>query len=912
MAENTKYIDLVKPGTDEFYDVNVMNSNLDKIDSYTGEIKNKIDNGSIQNTALQPGYNRIQIPEIPVSPKIEFTGFSYVNLLGRDGNCEDVSKFSVLLGASIAIDNTSRVFGNNSVRATSTVTSGSFGLYAPQRIPVNSTKCYLISGYVKCNGGTNTFLRMYNTSLSSITGVVIPSATPFTRIGFVVQPSHLTGLTEIYIGLTAASSAIGNTLNVDGIMINEITVSEASLSVDQLMAKYPYVDSYACLTNPYFENRRYNLVRNGNCEEGIGYWKDPGAPNNTVAIVNGKIQVTSTINMTGTSQQIIVKPNTNYYISANLGSNSNLYVIAGQSNLKIGTGSFNTGNNSVISVALINTIVGIGTYNSVMLVEGTTAPTEYKSCDLQRFVLDGQFTADDKVTIENGKVSGLLNWKHRTLYGKDFDFIVGDSGGHKGVWIPLFGHVKDISELSVFAVKYDGKILKPSQTLTSGDQVAFNSGNLRDLCITVADTDSGWNENIDPNNDETKAFMNGWRALQNNGTRYNLWVGVVGSAFDKGNYPPGTAAYTATTITNGGNTVTVDDITPFAVGNVIGVIGLGTGYTISSISGNVITITGTWGITGVIGCTIAKVDTNLLNYCKANVAPGYEGYRLHYKHANPETITDTNVHISGGMWDLVKGDNYVTVDSGIVLGEVANPIKNDNSNEYVINALNGLPSWSSGNSQLINRVEYINALYSNHNVDTRWLHGTYPVYYFGKDALFLTDGSLIFNPNATYTVDYQILKTLHAQTFGSLSLSYPQSIISTLEGYSKALETKQQKDSALDTLIDLSLCEYIKYKGAIFLPWLQGSTYFYLGTYIPFKVAKKAVPIVKIVNYRLATQSGVVDKSVAQMYISSVSTAGLTFEIRIGPANTAVILNIKSYGAYIVDFELELDCRGRI
>lgn len=924
MTKNTSNIDLVKPGVDEFYDVNIMNSNLDKIDSYTGEIKNKIYNGSIQNTNLQLGCNRIQIPEISVSPKIEFTGFSYVNLLGRDGNCEDTSKWNTYL-STLSLDITNKVFGSKCIK---TVSEGYFTAINKTSLKNHiGGKKVFISVYIKTNvpdvvrirfsnyngGGSAPYTRTTN----------INSTATMTRFGVKLDLTD-SASNELYLWIFKETPT-ATEMYMDGVMVNVITDDEyANISEANLLAKYPYVDSYGCLTNPYFENRRYNLVRNGNCEEGIGYWNSSG--NITIQVKNDKFKLESAIAWSACYQLIKVKPNTDYYLTGNASTTAGIFIYNSNLSLliKSGAGTFNSGTNDVISVLLsVGVTPGTFYFDSIMLVEGTAAPTEYKSCDLQRFVVEGQFTADDKVSVENGKISGLLNWKQPApLYGKDYDWQFGaDYTGFKRFNIPnaraIFSGIQQnenaTDHVDMCVVKYDGKILPQGNTASAPDlSHSYASGNT--FFISAVDTDSGWGELINPNNDEVKAFMNGWEALlyEESNSRYTVWGNKLkhgALATDIMAYPTGSATTLTVATTAGATSITVADASIFKTGDRICIYGMGY-VVITNIVGNVITVN-----MGVVAYPIGRVvmrsdnptagDTRLLQYCKTNIAPGYEGYKLHYKLANPEPITDTNVLVEGEIWDLVKGDNYITVDSGIVLGEVAN-IGTD-ANLAAINEI----GTNRPNSPLKNKVGVINAIYRNSILNTSLWNIEYnTTTTYGEFKAYTALAN--FDTSATFTVDYQILKTAHIHTFGSLLLSYPQSIISTLEGHGKALEQRQAKDSTLDSLIDLSLYEHIQYKGAIFLPWLQGSTYFYLGTYIPFKVVKKVVPVVKIVNYRLSTQSGVVDKSVAQMYISSVSAAGLTFEIRIAPANTAVISNIKSYGAYIVDFELEFDCRGRI
>lgn len=922
MAKNTKNIDLVKPGVDEFYDVNVMNSNLDKIDSYTGEIKNKIDNGSIQNTTLQPGYNRIQIPEIPVSPKIEFTGFSYINLLGRDGNCEDLSKWNTYL-STLSLDITNKVFGSKCIK---TVSEGYFTAINKTSLKNHiGGKKVFISVYIKTNvpdvvrirfsnyngGGSAPYTRTTN----------INSTATMTRFGVKLDLTD-SASNELYLWIFKETPT-ATEMYVDGVMVNVITDDEyANLSEANLLAKYPYVDSYGCLTNPYFENRRYNLVRNGNGEEGTGYWT-PIAGAAVLSVESGRFRLQTTT-MANVYQIIKVKPNTNYYLKGNIynvTANITISIYNSARNILIrqGIGTFNSGNNTEIAVVIRNEAAGGAYFDSVILVEGTTAPIEYKSCDLQRFVVEGQFTADDNITIENGKVFGSRNWKHPApLYGKDYDWQFGaDFTGFKLVRILDYMSVFRASSISSTSslIKHDGKVLNEQSTATggtytSGDQYSLNTTMSTSLIVAIADSESGWIESANPNGNEVKVFMNGWKCFWHDGTRVVMWRSIVDDSL-----PTGVITTTVSTAQSTGvTTMTVADASNFNNGDFIIFLAYnGSTYnrvSILSKSGNTLTLSSgvTWQANTVVIKSDSTTNTSLLNYCMTNIAPGYEGYRLHYKLANTEPITDPNFYVEGEIWDLVKGDNYVNIDSGIVLREVANPV-NGGNDYYYINYFGSVPD-----STLKYKNESILNVYKNNINDNLWSSDS--LYPYGNKRAFIPATS--FDTNVTYTVDYQILKTSHTQSFGSLSLSYPQSIISTLEGHSKALEQKQQKDSTLEYIVDNSIYEEMRR-----LYVVGRAVTIANGVQIPCYARpypKKYMPVITV-NFTPGTNICYLD-SAGVAYAIPLSELRLTsgsfnydrpvpFYILYIGSNATIRNNLLNYGGYGF-IDIIFDCRGRI
>lgn len=932
MAKNTSNIDLVKPGVDEFYDVNIMNSNLDKIDSYTGEIKNKIYNGSIQNTNLQLGCNRIQIPEIPVSPKIEFTGFSYVNLLGRDGNCEDLSKWGIY-NSTPTTDTVNKVFGNSSIKITISSSDGGNIFKSFANLNINTSKYYMLTAYVK-NGNASTGIVLVKDGNGG--GVPLATAhtidnTKFTRVGILIQPSDLHASNALYpfVGGTSGQYAY-----VDGVMLNEITAAEYAAGLPACMAKYPYIESYTCLTNPYFENRRYNLVRNGNCEEGIAGWTQFTA--GTSIVVEGnrfKVTAESTVGM-GT--KVKLKPNTNYFFSGNVTGGTSGGVICLMKTdyseaIKFGAGTFNSASNTEAIVYLNNlTANGYCYYDSLMLVEGTTAPTEYKSCDLERFVVEGQFTSDDKVTIENGYVSGLLNWKHTApLYGKDYNWefnLAGESGLHlKRVCIPnemsVFPNIVTtpvLADIGHVVVKYNGKILRGDvEPLIYEDTYLAHDGitGTNRFYISIPDADSGWVEPINPNNDEVKAFMNGWKAVVNTGGRYILWRNIVDNS-----YPSSAIKTTVTTgATNSHQVVTAGTGTKFKAGDLVSHFNSTGIYlrsvTVSAVSADAIDFTGSFASTTgdiFVKADNGTTDLSMLTWCKSNVAPGYKGYRLHYKLTNPEPITDTNVPVKDKIWDLVKGDNYVTVDSGIVLGEAGTPWYYSGGASWNINIADG-KLGASGN-QLQHMVETIFNIYKNGAYDD-WMHLTGTSNPYGKDSMYTVPAK--YDANATYTVDYQILKTLHTQTFGSLSLSYPQSIISALEGHSKALEQKQAKSSVLDYINDAGLYEEL---GDI---QLNGRFINFSGDYVGLELliyysSKNTIPRISVDRLTVGyfpgnnTYIAITNSPQIVLTVAEITKTHARLAIQFTNMDTTIRNYLVNNGGYVRFSGIKVNCRGRI
>jgi hypothetical protein len=316
----------------------------------------------------------------------------------------------------------------------------------------------------------------------------------------------------------------------------------------------------------------------------------------------------------------------------------------------------------------------------------------------------------------------------------------------------------------------------------------------------------------------------------------------------------------------------------------------------------------------VDGTTVPTSQT--IDYVKANVAPGYKGYRLHYKLANAEPITDTNVSVDGTIWALEQGDNYVMVDSGMVLGEVAKPQYCSAYGNWYVNIKDGVDPNIPKGGQLVNQDEHIFGMYKNDIVDIQnWVVETGNNAIYGKEDLAIAAAK--FDTAAQYTVDYQILKQLHAQVFGSLSLQYAQSMYKAVESIAEAIEARQLHDSALDTLVDLSMYE----EGNIFRSvratraFVTGANEANVLLYLPY-VKKKTVPIISLSNISIYALSDVgTDVLLTSadfsrplfVYNPTYNGCVLIFTIKAG-TNANYALNNGTW----FQMSWKADCRGRV
>lgn len=890
-----------------------INENVHKI----GILNDKLDNGVIQTPIVSIGMNNVirKTDNIESIPKFTMQGKSYVNLLGKDG--------------SLAKDSNTDGLADGFTTGYVTALSLSNGIQS-------YTATAQFGGIVHSNSFIDAHIYYACASIktsSSLVGLAL-----FADIGKTSATWHTGDNTfrrastrNLYTASTCSSYPNLNCCDYrvsgwDSIQIKEIMLIDLTATFGTgneptttwCDENLPYVDSYACLQNPYIEVRHDNLVRNGNGEEGIGWWT-PVSTNQTFTATASGFRLTSTSGAQWLNQTISVKSNTNYYISSNITNGTTTGLVAIRDSLNTTTliatnGMFNSGNNRSVIVQIVASSVGYADFSQLELIEGTTAPTEYKPCRIERCVIEGKFTSDDSFTYENSEVSGLLNWKHKNLYGKDYDWqFEFDQVGFKVIGIP--NGCRDAISNSDIGIKYDGKILK-NATL-EGDWLkgdlcqAWNGGNAQDgtIFISVLDSDTGWAETIQPNADEVKAFMNGWTALATINSRYVMFRSIVDGK------PPQVAIYsTVTTSANSGQkVVTVADASKFAVGDLVyafnEVYGTSLGDTIAAISGSNITLSNNIPLTTPVGYFLVKADngttnTSLLTYCKNNIAPNYKGYQLHYKLANPEPITDANTHIVGDIPKFDNGDNYLDLNYGYVIGEIANPVVNGTTSVN-INCGYQIPNSPSF---LQNKIEDFISVYKNQIYDTNWrIDYTNPNAY-GRGVLYTLSDK--FDTNATYTVDYKILSTLHTSPT-SIAVAYQQDVLSAVSDLAEITEHKQNHDSALDNIVDLSVHEKVTF-GAVasnhIVP-VRIAGCVYLSIELPFKVEKKVLPSITVSN--LSLYRGYDNVSVLK-----------TFSLyQIGVGKDKCILKFSSvdpidvtqwYYGYYGSVMITADCIGRV
>jgi hypothetical protein len=496
------------------YDHDTFKANIEEITGSPASTPISLTNGQQILTATKAGMLR----------NFKVLGRTLVNLLGRDGNCEDTSKWSTDAGVSFALDSNNQKYGTNSFKITlSSVTTGA--VY--QQFTYKANKYYLAVADVKNGNATNVYIRNNGVNGNAITA---------TSYGI----SYFTHTDTVdftdYVVISVVGSATGQYAYVDGVRIYEITSSEKtyidglSVSAAQtyIASKYPYVDSVQHLSGLYMIRSGENLfsdstqwsLRSNSVASASYTWYTPAGGNGDFSNID-----------------FTVVPNTDYTITADLTNASHgVYTTdfgtAIQAYTASGSFTFNSGNNTKLSylmksanTASDSSIVdmranigdtdkGFQPRNDDMMVFPVPIASNYDQSVTDLIYHDGQKYVKESC-FKDMVLDGSLTWS----YG-------GTGTGWKYVTL---GAIPNSVTHSQTLVKYDGKIIGETAPMTAGDQSDLQSGG--NFYVAISSADSGWGDSYTPTADEIKACVAyGWKmydggaGLYTSGTKH--WIAI--------------------------------------------------------------------------------------------------------------------------------------------------------------------------------------------------------------------------------------------------------------------------------------------------------------------------------------------------------------------------------------------------
>ncbi|WP_339219739.1 hypothetical protein [Paenibacillus sp. FSL W7-1332] len=658
-------IDRTSPSTTYFDLEKYIDQNADAVDRFAGEsseaihaLEKRLDTEERREVVLQPG---LQIVNAERSAPFKLSGIkgrTLVNLLGRDGDCESISGWTHNT-STISIDASNKVYGSNSLKVT--VISGGNGQgtgYRQIAHLIDRSRYYVAVVDVKSAMGAKSRLVLEVPGKINVDGTPVTDTENFYPSFLRIKPSDIEGTGNLVLhGLIRGS--VGDVSYFDGFRIYEITHSEynklGAMTAAQVAAKYPYVDSVQPVRNPY-------AIRYG--ENLLPPFYEWGHINNKGKILSPYSYLQPEYDAgTWTNISILVKPFTDYTLSFESVGGVRIRIIDNKTSFSVlldltnTGGTFNSGNNTTVSVYIDAGIVG--QVNNPMLTLGNT-PKPFKPRKDTMLALHTDLYADpltganaDEVFEKDGQYFKLAKWKKIVLDGST-NYTFYSSSGIAGLDFKVMrldiqnamSKNDNDDEGRLYVQKYDGKLLS---ILDTGVNATWTTGDLTRiwdnfLYLSIPNTDSGWGNNYTPTTDEIKAYFMGWR----------MFDGTIGAS-------------TLYNRTDGSHKSWVRIID--------------------------------W---------LGKVD----NAVPTMQAPNWTPYQLVYQLATPKV----EPIVSEGTLTFNKGDNKIEVGTGLVVRENAKPSK-DANNVWNI----GNPVANPTSQGFKYKAKNVIAVYKNSLQDNGWV-----------------------------------------------------------------------------------------------------------------------------------------------------------------------------------------------
>ncbi|WP_069649632.1 H-type lectin domain-containing protein [Caloranaerobacter ferrireducens] len=374
-------------------------ANMNKIEDELEYLDNSV-NEPLYQTITSDGESVISLPsstEDKGQVSVGLFGNTATNIV-QNGNFVDTTGWTALAGGSIsAQNNTLSITGNgtstNTIiqHITNTNWQDNKKIYTRLKVRVTNPDAQYITLEVRHSDG-NVATYTINTPVQDQWYYFNEITTNTTNTGNVEI--------RIYAHYIDAATANGKTMEVQEVFALDLTAEGLEdKTADEINSTFPYwFDGTKSTVSTKIKVIGKNLVRNGNCEEGLNGWENGSAE---LTLENGYFKVTAdTIGYEYVKSEVIkVKKNTTHKLSAKAKSdgNSNCYIRVMDKDLTVNLGSssgsdlntsehtieanVNTGDYDEIRV-LLYALNGIGStwYKEIQLEEGTQLTTykEYK------------------------------------------------------------------------------------------------------------------------------------------------------------------------------------------------------------------------------------------------------------------------------------------------------------------------------------------------------------------------------------------------------------------------------------------------------------------------------------------------------------------------------------------------------
>jgi len=485
---------------------------------------------------------------------VEFKGRTLVNLPGKDGGCESLTPFT--LESNIPTLSTTQInSGSASIRCESKNNTGS-SFYKDFDSVLDKAKQYVMIAAV--------YIESYGTSDAPPVVGLRDKGTMTSRYSVNIDTGKLGVWQFPYVKIPKNNVLVGdgfrlrvgNTSNGTGVVtyfdsIRLYEVSDADYAAigttiigDAIDRLFPYVDSVQHAQGLSLRTTGKNLLP-------PFLQQTPSSQSNVSWIVTQPytMELSATVVNGNIAFNVPVVPNTNYTFACDCGSDGQISVLLGSTQVASYSNqprTFNSGDNTVTRLFFRSTAIGTVKFTNPMLVLGNVdqlppsfeprqdsyinAPTLLAS-NVDGSIADTYDSTTKQVFrrwMTGFKVDNSKQWVLAANYTGYR--VVRTNGGASPTPITdgLLNYVKFNSVVGKRIVDF---------TTSGADAARVYNG---EAYISVDNVESGWID-LSPNTNAVKALMNGWKATANNGTVYTSWVSIL-----TGTAPPtNTEAYVA-------------------------------------------------------------------------------------------------------------------------------------------------------------------------------------------------------------------------------------------------------------------------------------------------------------------------------------------------------------------------------
>lgn len=518
------------------------NENFDKIDAYVD------DSLAVKTTSVQlkQGLQVIDVNQISPLNNVTIQGRTLVNLLGRTGGFEagDIAQWEKG-SATLTSDTSTFVSGKSSGKMTTTEAKVCF---IAQQFTYKKGKYYILIAETK-NGTATAGVRIGNNDARSTWNTDATKwTTQFVKVTYEKEDR------EDYV-IFNCNGAAGQTGYIDNYRVYEITRAEYDaidrMTLEQIAAKWPYVDDMKSVYSPYIIKYGENL---------LPPFTEWGTRTTAMTIaapysarVSGKTAGTTysqiiEIPVVGGQTYTFTVPVTIANIGGTIGFgafyNLEPWDAKGYKLPNLDSAPYATANGTTVlqktitipaNVVKLVIVLGIDigvtgdfTFSNPMFNVGPTPlPFKLRNDDHLFFPnvnlasnVDG--TVYDTLFQRDGKYWKQAWFKMMDLTGDLKWLRSGGSTGFKVVALQLSNIRDSNSDFTTHkVVKYDGKIIGVgnfTDVINNADVSYVDGTGLFKLSIPIAD--SGWGDSYNPSDDEIRAYFYGWKMGDQNGNFY--------------------------------------------------------------------------------------------------------------------------------------------------------------------------------------------------------------------------------------------------------------------------------------------------------------------------------------------------------------------------------------------------------